>query len=187
MIKIYSAKSTDFTQADYTKQYSLLEHAIREKIDFKKSPAAKKNSLAGYILLYNAISDMYNKTEIEIKYNENGKPICDFCFFNISHSKGYVVCVVADEVVGIDVQKIKNISQREKYKFFNKQENDYVNSDIRLLSSRYIEIFTKKEAAVKMLGTTIACGATIDTFSEKFLFETYFNGDFVVTVCRQNN
>lgn len=36
MIKIYSALITDFTQADYTNAYSLLENALKEKIDAKK-------------------------------------------------------------------------------------------------------------------------------------------------------
>ena len=36
MIKLNSAKIYDFTQADYAKMYSLLDCAIKEKIDKKK-------------------------------------------------------------------------------------------------------------------------------------------------------
>ena len=69
MIKQYSAKITDFTQADYMKQYSLLECDIREKIDAKKSENAKKQSLLGYILLYRAVKELYLKSQFKISFN----------------------------------------------------------------------------------------------------------------------
>lgn len=186
MIKIYSALITDFTQADYTNQYSLLEHAIRDKIDAKKNSRDKIRSLAGYILLYRAVLELYQKTEIKIYFNEHGKPLCDFCFFNISHSEDRVVCVISDQPVGIDIQKVKAIKKRPKYKFFNARENEYVNCDECLFLMHYTEIFTKKEAAVKMLGESILHGCSIDTFSSAFNFETQKSGDFITTVCTQN-
>ena len=50
MIKLYKAQITDFTQADYANLYSLLERAIREKIDAKVTEKSHFQSLAGYIL-----------------------------------------------------------------------------------------------------------------------------------------
>ncbi len=185
MIKVYSALITEFTQADYTRQYSLLDRAIRDKIDAKKSDKDKMRSLAGYILFYRGALELYQKAQVEIRFNQHGKPLCDFCFFSISHSGDYVFCVISNEIVGIDVQEIKNIPSRKKYKFFNAKENDYVNSNSNLLSVRYTEIFTKKEAAVKMLGESLSYCRFIDTFSDEFLFETDIN-DFVLTICRQN-
>lgn len=186
MIKRYEAKITDFTQADYTKQYSLLERAIRDKIDRKKSVVQKKQSLAGYILLYRAMEELYNKKKFGINFNENGKPLCDFCFFSISHSAEMVICAVSDKPIGVDIQKTKGISPREKYRFFNDRENDYVNQEPNQLSQRYVEIFSKKEAAIKMLGKALGDAADVDTFSKEYCFDCYENGGFVISVCQKN-
>lgn len=186
MIKIYTANVTDFTQADYTEMYSLLDCALKQKIDFKKKRTDKLLSLAGYILLYNGVKELYGKTDFNITINEHGKPLCDFCYFNISHSVERVVCAFSDVPIGIDIQKIYDIKLRQKYKFFNQKENVYVNQSRDFLSERYIEIFTKKEAAIKMLGLSIANAADIDTFSSEFYFETQKIDDFLITVCRKN-
>ena len=186
MINQYIAKITDFTQADYTNTYSLLECAIREKIDGKKHPKARQQSLAGYFLLFRAVNELFFKKEIKIYFNENGKPLCDFCHFNISHSNEMVICVVSDEPIGVDIQQIKPVKQRHKYLGFNQKESDYVNQNADLISQRYTEIFTKKEAAIKMLGAAFKNAAQIDTFSKEYAFETEKKGEFFVTVCTKN-
>lgn len=183
MIKVYTALITDFTQADYAKMYSLLDCAIKAKIDSKKNKDEKKRSLAGYILLYKGAEELYKKTKFDITFNEHGKPLCDFCFFNISHSKSHVVCAFCDVPIGVDIQKIYYITPREKYKFFNQKENSYVNQNEYLRVERYIEIFTKKEAAVKMLGLSIANAAEIDVFSNEFCFEIQKTDGFTFCTC----
>lgn len=187
MIKIYSAKISDFTQADYTDVYSLLDCALKKKVDTKKQNQDKMCSLCGYILFYRGARELYGKTSPKVSFNKNGKPLCDFCHFSISHSEDRVVCALSDETVGVDMQKIKEIKPRKAYLLFNDAENDYVNSDRNLVSQRYTEIFTKKESAIKMLGLTLSAGGTIDTFSNNFKFQTQINDGFVTTLCRKNN
>ena len=187
MIKTYSAKISDFTQADYTHQYSLLDCALKQKIDTKKQPHNKMCSLCGYMLFYRGARELYGKLSPTISFNENGKPLCDFCHFSISHSEDRVVCVLSDEAVGIDIQKIKKIKTRKAYLLFNDAENGYVNSGGKASEQRYTEIFTKKESAIKMLGLTLASGATIDTFSNNFKFQTQISDGFITTLCRKNN
>lgn len=186
MIKLYKAKITDFTQADYTQWYSLLECAIREKIKSKHNAIIQKQSLLGYMLFYQAIKELYPKKQFEITFNEYGKPLCDFCYFNISHSEEQVVCVVSDAPVGVDIQRVKTITPRAAYKFFNNRENSYVNQNENLISTRYIEIFTKKEAAVKMLGLSLAHAGSIDTFSNEYSFKTQETDGFYLSVCQKN-
>lgn len=187
MIKIYSSFITNYTQADYTRVYSLLECALKEQIDAKLQPQDKMRSLVGYDLLYRGALELYNKNKFDLTFNQNGKPLCDFCYFNISHSHECVVCAFSDQPVGIDIQKITEVKPREKYKFFTEQENYYVNEIKDLVSERYIEIFTKKESAIKMLGLSFANDKKIDTFSNEFKFETEKDNDFIMTVCCQNN
>lgn len=186
MIKLYFDKITEYSQADYTKMYSLLECAIRQKIDAKKQNADKQRSLIGYTLLYRGFSELYNKTDVKITFNQHGKPLCDFCFFSISHSDECVVCALSDMPIGIDIQKIPDVIEREKYKFFNPKENFYVNQNGKFTSEKYIEIFTKKEAAVKMLGLSLSQSWEIDTFSSEYRFKTDFRDDYVITICTEN-
>ncbi len=183
MIKLYDAKITDFTKADYSNMYSLLDCAIKQKIDSKIKDEDKMRSLAGYILLYRGAKELYNKTDINITFNKNGKPICDFCYFNISHSAQRVICVFSDNPIGVDIQKICEIKPRQEYKLFTQKESSYVNQFEQGLSFRYLEIFTKKEAALKMQGLRLADSTKIDTFSKEFNFDTKTVDDFIVTVC----
>ena len=187
MIKIYEALITDFTQADYTKEYILLDCAFKEKICAKKSQLDKMRSLAGRILLRRGAAEIYAKTEFDITYNKNSKPLTDFCFFNISHSENRVVCVFADGPVGIDIQKIIQVRKREKYKFFTDFENAYINADENLISQRYTEVFAKKEAALKMLGLSIAEFGKIDTFSKEYKLSVQAKDGFVMAVCLKNS
>ncbi len=183
MINIYISELSNYTQADYTKQYGLLDAVLKGKIDKLSTTKQKMQSLCGYMLLYRAVFELYRKTNIKLNFNKNGKPFCDFCCFNISHSDDAVACAVSERNVGIDIQKIKSVKPREKYKFFTHQENEYVNYDKDLLNERYIEIFTKKEAAVKFLGEKISYAANIDTFSHRFAFKTEKFDDYYLTVC----
>ena len=187
MIKIYSAQINDFTQADYTKMYSLLDCAIKQKIDAKAKEIDKKRSLAGYILLWRGARELYGVTDVSLRFNNNGKPDCDFCFFNISHSENHIVCAFCDSNIGVDIQKIKSVKPREKYKYFNEQECCYVNQNKRLLSERYIEIFTKKEAAIKMLGLSLANASEVDVFSNKFYFKSEKYDGYIFTICTLND
>lgn len=183
MVKIYSALISDYSQADYTNAYSLLDCALREKIDAKQKTQDILSSLVGYMLFYSAVKELYNRTDVKINFNKHGKPLCELCFFSISHSHGRVVCVISDTPIGVDIQRIKDIKKREKYKFFNEQENFYVNQSETAYKQKYIEVFTKKEAAVKMKGDSIANAGLIDVFSPEFSFTTEFEDDFVLTIC----
>ena len=119
-------------------------------------------SLAGYILLWRGAFELYQKSDFSICFNEHSKPFCDFCYFSISHNETNVVCVFSDNPVGIDIQKIKPIKKRESYRLFNSAESEYVNAKNDLISKRYIEIFTKKESAVKLMGIPLSSGKIIE-------------------------
>lgn len=186
MIKVYFAKTTQYSQADYSEMYSLLECAIRQKIDVKKRALSKQQSIVGYSLLYRGFEELYQKKNVKIEFNQHGKPNCDFCYFSISHSEEYVVCVLSDRPIGVDVQKISHIKQRDNYKFFTDKESCYVNQNPAHLSQKYLEIFTKKEAASKMLGLSLTQSSQIDTFSNAYNFKTDISDGFVITICTQN-
>ena len=185
MIKLYKININEISAADYTRVYNLLADDLKQKIDAKQNADDKKRSLAAFLLLFGGAKELYKRDDFEIKFNENGKPICDFCHFNISHSGEWAVCVFSDTPIGVDIQQIKDIKMRGNYRFFTTREAEYVNSDTALLPQRFTEIFTKKEAAVKMLGGSLASMASrIDTFSPEYNFETLIHKKFIITICK---
>ena len=93
---------------------------------------------------------------LEIVRRQGKKPYLSdsSCFFNISHSGDYVVAAVSDVPVGIDLEQIgreaskalKRISSPSDWQYIMEGENPLV---------RMMEIWTRKEALVKCLGTGI--------------------------------
>ena len=81
---------------------------------------------------------------------ENGKPISQNKFFNVSHCDGAVVFVLADADVGIDVERLRGVSEDLKR---------YVSSDKEfasiLTSEDFFDVWTAKESLVKAEGSGI--------------------------------
>ena len=91
-----------------------------------------------------------NKYIQEYKINDYGKPISENRFFNISHSHGYVVFVLDNSPIGIDIEQIRSFNSDLIDFVSNKEEMDYIHDEIS-----FFEIWTNKEALVKALGTGI--------------------------------
>ncbi len=87
--------------------------------------------------------------------NEFGKPyLKDYpnTHYNISHTKGAIVCAISDEPVGIDIEGVKKFNKRIAERFFTKSEQDYIFSKKENRDERFAEIWTMKEAYVKWTG-----------------------------------
>lgn len=91
-----------------------------------------------------------NKYVGEYEINEHGKPISENKFFNISHSHGYVVFVLDNAPIGIDIEQIRSFNQNLIDFVSNDEEKKYIHDD-----TSFFEIWTNKEALVKALGTGI--------------------------------
>jgi 4'-phosphopantetheinyl transferase len=76
--------------------------------------------------------------------------------FNISHTKGLIVCVISDSCVGIDVERIKPFNKRIVERFFSINERKYIFASKEKQGQRFAEIWTKKESYVKWLGKGMA-------------------------------
>ena len=131
----------------------------KEKIlkQFKRKDA--ENILIGDILVKYAIKKTFG---IKIKdmifsTDNNGKPyLCNFknIHFNLSHSGNYVVCIVSDKQVGIDIQKIINpedllmrrVCSEEEYQKIIESED---------INNEFTKLWTQKEAVLKKSGIGI--------------------------------
>lgn len=118
--------------------------------------------------------------------NEFGKPyLRDYSntHYNISHTKGAIVCCVSDEPVGIDIERVKKINRRIAERFFTQNEQNYIFDDIENQDERFAEIWTKKEAYVKFLGVGIEKNfESVDVLDQSELFSFTINNYFI-SIC----
>lgn len=133
--------------------------------------------------------------KLKISRNQYGKPyLVEYTniHFNISHSKGAIACAVSDRPVGVDIERIRKIDFRIVRYFFSQQEKDYIFADSESTDLRFTEVWTKKEAYLKFLGTGILL--PIERFD---LFEklnnksiqicTELKHDYLISVCNIRN
>lgn len=121
-----------------------------------------------------------NIYDYNVYYNEYGKPYLDNgLYFNISHSKNVIVCVISDREVGIDIEYLR-YSDSVIRKCFNDKE--------RVVSLNNKEIFTIiwtiKESYVKLLGIGLEYGLNnVDSFSLRDNVIVKKFNDFIVSIC----
>lgn len=110
---------------------------------------AYKRHLLGYSMLNKVLQE--KKIDGKIQYNRYGKPLINGIDFNISHSGNYVVLVIGNSEIGIDIEykKERNIELIEK--FFTEQEQQFIKSANDPLLAFY-QVWTLKEAYLKAVG-----------------------------------
>lgn len=115
------------------------------------SDEAKISSLLAGILIYNNLG----ADERDLKYNKLNKPYIDNgLYFNISHSKDYIVFVKSDKKIGVDIELIdeKNMSIVD-YAFSHDEKNYIMNSaDNNTSVERLTKLWTIKESVFKASG-----------------------------------
>ena len=177
------------------KEYSEIIRFFPETAEKIKNsrPADKKRTLAGRFLLKNMIKEIYGRQDFSLVFNENGKPLLDFCFFSISHSEDVAVCAVSDFPVGTDIQYMGGFVKRKEYMLFTDAESGYVNQHDS--KNRFYTLWTMKEAYIKAIGGKIADAAKTEfvtsdfTFKktyENYKFKTQKKENYVLTVCENS-
>ena len=155
-----------------------------EKASFNKykNETTKKEKIVSTILKKKYIGEYH--------LNDFGKPICDDKYFNISHSHGFVVFVVDDVPVGIDIETIRPVKPSLNDYVTNDEEKQYIDDE-----ESFFEIWTNKEALVKADG----CGIKqkVDTIpalpingikeykGKRYRTKTVRYQDCVITVARE--
>jgi len=125
--------------------------------------------------------------------SEFGKPyLRDYpnVYYNISHTKGVIVCAVSNKPVGVDIERIKKFNHRIVERFFTQNEQNYILSMKENQNERFTEIWTMKEAYVKWLGTGMK--KPFNTFdviklnNDVFIYTKYINR-YIVSICNSLN
>lgn len=162
MVNLYVLDTNIREGFDFQKLYDILPDYRKKKIDKMKFENDKILSL-GAGLLTKHVLNINNLNDKDIKFINNGKPVIDNLFFNISHSKKYVICTTADKAVGADIEEISEYNENIPKRFFSKNECEYLSKQSEANKSKeFFRIWTIKESYIKMTGEGISCG--LDSF-----------------------
>lgn len=182
------------TQDDFDVLLQIVSPEKKKRIENIYSFKEACNCLLGDVLARNEISrvlDIFNE-EIKITTTEYGKPVLQNnpnIHFNVSHAGEYIVCTIADEPVGIDIEIIKPINMQIAKRFFAQDEISYIldGNQIR----RFFEVWTKKESRIKCEGYGFK--KPLKSFSvfyqeDKYrYYKTYQNKKTICHVCSKKD
>jgi 4'-phosphopantetheinyl transferase len=137
----------------------------REKALRFKHEQGRKECAFAYLLLCQALQETYGITQQpSFIIGEHGKPTLHFncqlstvncqLFFNLSHCKQAIACVLSERPVGVDVESIGRYSESLARHVLSPEEFALVSSapDPQIPFTR---LWTQKEAVVKLTGRGI--------------------------------
>lgn len=157
--------------------FNKLNKVQKEKVK-EYSLRKKQNILLSEYLLYN-----YFFSNEEIFYNQYGKPYLKNKYFNISHADNYLLLGIADEEIGVDMQKItfkKNVE-----KLFSEEEQNLLKTAKEKMFTRY---WVLKESYAKYLGVGISKKILQETIKKKdvYFYEYEDLNGYMIAVCLKN-
>ncbi|MBR5565590.1 MAG: 4'-phosphopantetheinyl transferase superfamily protein [Roseburia sp.] len=153
-MKIYYAKIPVFSAEEMQQCMEILPKERAERIGKIKLEKSSIQSVAAGLLLEHALSEhgMQGKNLTFLK-NTDGKPfIAEYPEFhyNLSHSKEYVVLVVDECPVGIDIEELRMGYQKLATRFFSLEEvavlKEHWSDDL------FTKLWTRKESYLKATG-----------------------------------
>jgi len=131
----------------------------REKCMRYRQESDKRNSIIAYLLLERGLKEQYGvTTPISFIYNRHGKPYLQeypHIFFNISHCKLGVVCVLSDVEIGVDIQDIRPFNIKVAQRVCTKDELQHL-KDSNLPAKLFCRMWATKESYAKAKGIGIA-------------------------------
>lgn len=116
-IELWAARlERPLTAAEETAMLALLPPARRERLERLRQPEKRREPLCAYLILRRALWEQYRWRELpEIQTTSLGKPYFPAfpdVHFNLSHTTGAVLVALSDRPVGVDIERIRPVSQR---------------------------------------------------------------------------
>ncbi len=174
MLRLYSFDVSAMSDDDFLRMYQESDRSRKLKIDRLKKEPAKKLSVAAGMLARQGIAHYFgmHPQDVTFRRDTNGKPYAEGLdiHFSLSHSGNLAVCAISDKPVGIDVEKVRSVNMHVAEKMFTQKEQYYISSEKRKTQQRFFEIWTKKEAYVKRLGTGITDFQSFDVMGDSSVY-----------------
>ena len=115
MANVYVKKISDF--ANLNVDLSNINKTRKEYLE-KLASKSQKTSYYAWVLLKEKVIEEFNLDidELQLIYNEHGKPLFKEFYFNISHSKNLIAVGLSSNPIGVDIQVIegKDVSKISK-------------------------------------------------------------------------
>ena len=143
---------------DLTEALQQISPQRREQALQFRHELGQRQCVLSYLLLKRALHEVYDIDENPLfDYGEHGKPFLTNhpdIHFNISHCKDAVACAIDDSPVGIDIESVGRYKDELARYTMNDEEIATIAAaeDPEVV---FIELWTKKEAATKLVGTGI--------------------------------
>ncbi|MDR0404875.1 MAG: 4'-phosphopantetheinyl transferase superfamily protein [Oscillospiraceae bacterium] len=137
----------------------------RDKLNLFKSDADYNRSLCAEIIVRQFFIESFslNNAEIHMNYDKLGKPYIENfpnTHFSISHSGNYIIVAFSSELVGADIEIIKDFNYNKiANRYFENSEKNYVFGAKSIASlKRFYNIWTIKESYTKLQGVGLTKG-----------------------------
>ncbi len=158
----------DIDNKCYEEIYLNLSASRKAHIDKMKKEDAKKSSLLATHIMNCLLEKSGTKNAI-LETDEKGRPYLkgSDMFISISHSCDMVACAIDNKPIGIDIEKIKPVTEKFIKFVCTESEQEYIldeNLTDSEKSQRFFEIWTAKEAVFKQNETASGIRA-IDTMN----------------------
>ncbi|PLT68481.1 hypothetical protein CDL26_16095 [Mediterraneibacter gnavus] len=141
---------------DIKQDVKLLSDGRQKRLLTIQDEAYKKQIIMSEFLLRHMLKKFYGVIWEDVKILERryGKPYIygknEYLKFNISHTDNAVICVISDDEIGVDIEKVEPVEYEKICRIFTIEEQTKIISSDSL--TMFYEVFTKKEAYTKMLG-----------------------------------
>lgn len=190
----------DLTETEYEKWYSLMSRKKQNRGERFRYMEDKKRTVAGEMLARKAIAEKCGLLEENICFGESiyGKPfaVSQDIEFSISHSGNMVVCAINDKPIGIDIEKIRTMdldvvryicTEEELYFILEDSWNKSAFTKISdtAVLTRFLKIWTMKEAYVKCMGGKIADLQNLDVLNLTGQKQTFTLKNYIVSICQE--
>lgn len=189
----------DYSDNEIDNFYNNIYIEKKKRINNFKNELKVKQSIIGELLLRDLLDKYYNLNynNLEFEFNKNNKPfiVNKNIFYNISHSSNYVIVVVSDKEIGIDIEKIRETNIKSINCFASNKEKEYILLEDNNLFKRLFEIYTLKEAYIKMMGKSIFDIKNVEfTISNNHIYCSDINvkcysfmyDNYVISICEKN-
>lgn len=159
MYRIYLFEQEELVSDDFIKKaLPLLPEERRKKALRYRNRIDRNNCVLTYLMLKIALKEYFQILDFTIQYDWYVKPFLKEypnVFFSISHCKCGCVVVVADELVGIDIQNIVPFSWDVAKRVCCLEELGVLKQSTHK-QREFIRMWTKKESYLKMTGAGIS-------------------------------
>ena len=156
------------TERETEAMLRLLPEQRKERLLRIKQPEKRREPLCAYFILRHALWEQYHWKELPpMALSSLGKPFFpDFpsVHFNLSHTNGAVLVGLSDQQLGVDIEKIRPVSQRAMRRLAN------VDTE-----RAFFQSWVRREAQAKRAGAGVGTIMDPETPTQKGVYFYYLD------------